>query len=345
MISRSGRAVRRLTVAAVFGAAACLGVPILSFAADDVVAPSAARQCLTPPEVQRGQPDYPIELWKLGETARVRVELHFATSDAAPAVTLLSNSGRPEFFESVRRHVSSWRVPCLGGASGEREARLVQEYVFQPAQRLVFSTEPMEADMAKRRSELRCMAHESGEKAPSYPPRAAEIGLMGRVVADLVFTAPDQPPRVELLARRNAEVFKRVVEGWTAGLRLPCLSDRPMPVRQFYSFIMQGEPYGFRPMSLTDLLGLVKGIQDRPLDLDTTAMGCPFDLLWTYLRPLAANRVAEVGNQDAARQPLIDFLRDVEIDAGPRTQDQLFADTAHVAVPCVKIKLTPKEKS
>lgn len=307
------------------------------------LAPSPAIECLTPAPEVRGAVEYPFSEFKSRVAGRVKVEARFTVPEGPPELVVLESEGGDAFVDAVKAQMRGWRVPCLPPGGGD--ARLVQEYVFKPDQRRVQWGPSEDARAEARREQLRCMTHETGKRAPAYPPNALRDGVQGRVYARLRFEAADQPPVAQVHARRSARQLQGTIEDWVRGYRLPCLQGEPIDATMVFVYRFEGEAWGFRPMSLTGLLSRVKGIHEQTLVLDTSTMGCPFDLHFTYYRPVARNSVGSLGSFDPARAPLLRYLADVELDLSHQALDSVFADSTTITVPCIKIDLNPKEKS
>lgn len=307
------------------------------------LAPSAAIECLTPPPEGRGDIEYPFAELKSGVTGRVRIEARFTVPEGPPELTVLESDGGDVFVSAVKTFMRSWRVPCLPPSGGD--ARLVQEYVFKPDTRRVYWARTEDAADPRRRELLGCFRHESGRKAPDYPSAALRQQVQGRVVARLRFEAADRSPVVQVHARRSARDLQDAIETWVRGYRMPCLTGGPIDVEIVFVYRLEGDAFGFKPLLLTELLGSVKGIREQRLVLDTTTMGCPFDLRFIYFQPFLKNQVGSIGSSDPAREPLLRYLADIELDMRARSLDAIFADRTTVTVPCLKIDLNPKEKS
>lgn len=303
------------------------------------LARSPALECLQPAGADRSAPEYPFDEWKAQEPGRVKVQLEFTVPDGAPEVTTLEREGSVRFDRSVRDHVRSWRVPCIEPG---RPVRLIKEYVFQKDERVVGSPPAIDAADTLRREASACLAHVSGNKTPGYPPLAIKQGEVGRIHAVMRFKSPADPPEVETYARSSAGRLERHIQDWAKGYRLPCLSGETVSLGATFVFILSGDPrFGFKPLELQHLLPSVKGIQQQTLALDTTRMGCPFDVRFTYLRPMLHNRVGAVGDWRPEREPLLDYLRSVELDLPQRSLDAVYADDTTITVPCLKIDLKP----
>lgn len=307
---------------------------------------SAALRCLSPPPEQRGEPEYPFDAWKASAAGRVKVALVFNGPDLAPEVDVLQREGPDEhvrrFVDAVREHVATLRVPCVAEIGGQ--ARLDIVYVFRPDMRRVEWSRPVDAADPGRALMLRCVVHVDREEKPPFPVWAQRAGVQGRVLARMRFHAKDRPPEVQVYARSMAGELKRVVADWAEELRMPCHEGAPIESVWTYVYRFRDDAaYGFRAITLPQLLGAVRGLRRLTLQLDPNTMGCPFELRLAYRQPDLPNLVGEVGGIDPARRPLLDWLATVDLDLPQRTLDAVYGDTARLQVPCVKIDLKPKE--
>lgn len=301
---------------------------------------SPALDCLRPAGADLSAPDYPGEEWKLRIAGRVKVQLEFGGPDQAPQISVLEREGSEEFVRTVRDHVAPWRVPC---ALPGQKVRLVKEYVFRPDERKVAAPPAWDAADAQRRAAAACMTHVDGETSPSYPSAALRDRQTGRVMALLTFRSPSEPPAVQVFARPSAARLERHVAEWSRGLRLPCLSGEYVYIAYSHHFAYMSDPgAGLRPLLLQEVLPRVKGIRQRALALDTSTMARPFDVRFTYLKPRYSNLVGALGDWKPGREPLLDFLRDVELELPESALDTIYADQTTITVPCLKIDLKPQ---
>jgi hypothetical protein len=169
--------------------------------------------------------------------------------------------------------------------------------------------------------------------------------VQGRVLVDLRFDDASGPPVARVFSRPGAHRLASDVQAWVAGLRLPCHAGERIESSAVYVFSFEGEAYGFKPMTLLQFMGSVKGARAQRVQFDTTHMGCPFEVQLTYGQPFQRNRVRTLGGYDPARHALLEWLRNAELDAPGDMLDAVFGDTADITVPCLKIDHTPKEKS
>lgn len=305
--------------------------------------PSPAVACARVKAGSPLMPEYPFNEYKSGTPGRVQATVALPGGLFGNQVEIQSSEGGAAFEAEVRRWLRTVEAPCL--APGET-AVLRYDFVFQPDRREVAPSDPQDAQEAEHDKLLKCMKHVGEAKAPEYPGFALRKQLQGRVMGYLSFGAADQPPQLEMLQRPSAEEFRGAIERWAAGLRLPCHpGGGPLKARVLFVFRIEGDgAFGFKPMRVLDLLGVGKGVRERPLSIDTTQMGCPFDLRLTYLRPERPNLVGEVGQSDPRRRPLLELLRGLELDMRSHTLDAVYADTADVTVPCFRLNLNPQEK-
>jgi hypothetical protein len=322
-----------------FLAVACLGAQ----AQVTTLAPSAALACLTPPADERGQPEYPPMRFKSGTAGRVKASAVFSSSDwlPGPSISIDELEGDAAFADSVKVFLRKLRVPCLGR---DGKATLVFEFIFNPNSEKTYWLEPIDMADAGRKKLLGCVVHLRGEKAPAYPEAATRAQVQGRVRATMRFVANDRAPEVKLHHRAYAQPLANAVGRWLQDRRMPCFEGEPVNAHATFVFVFEKDVYGFKPLTLVQLLGNVKGIREQRLALDTNTMGCPFDLKLVYLQPDLPNEVGEVGLRDPARRPLLDWLTKVQLDLRSDHLDSVYADTAEIAVPCVKINLNPQEK-
>lgn len=304
---------------------------------------SLALSCLSPPAELRGEPEYPEQAYKFGHKGRVKVAIEFPGGPfGGPRLKVLEHEGDDEFVTSVRRYLGKLEAPCLG--ANER-AELVFEFVFNPELRKVTWADPTDADGERRKRMLGCIRHLQAPKQLEYPYRAQRRQVQGRVLARLRFEAPDAAPQVEVFHRPSAQDLADAVQPWAAQWRMPCLEGGPVTVTQLYTFVFDKDVYGFKPLTLPQLLGNIKGLSERGLKLDTTTMGCPFDLKLHYRRPMLTNVVGEVDRSEPSRRPLLELLTAAELDLRNAGLDAIYGDTADITVPCLRIDVKPKEKT
>lgn len=309
------------------------------------LAPSRLVDCLTPPAAQRGQPAYPADMDKSGEGGRVLLELVFTGADRAPEVDLFEPQVENGLVQAVKAHVAAFRIPCAEAA--DLPVRLRQEYLFQAGSPVLWTT-PTDEAAASRARVLKCMAANDGSKHPEYPIWARRVEAQGRVLAKLRFTGPDLPPEVTVHASSRAVqgLAEDAVLPWAAKLRLPCIEGAAIETFIRFVFRMEdGKAFGFRDTSFYAFLRSARNREQPGAVFDTHTMACPFDLTLIYRQPYFPNQVGERDAAQASRRPLLEWLSTLVLDLKPGQQDAVTGDTATFTVPCIKIDLTPKEKT
>lgn len=306
------------------------------------VAVSDAARCLTVKPGAAELPVFPPMQLNRQQGGAVKVQLEFREPDTEPRVTVQQSTGDEAFVQAVREHARDLRVPCL--AAGAAPARLVREYVFPADSRPALATRAEDATAPEHREALKCVKHSTGRKSPDYPADALRGGLQGRVVAELRFDAPDRPPVATVHARPSAALFADEVLAWVTRLRMPCHPGGSVKGDWVFTFMLEGQgAYGFTEVTFRSLLGSTKGIRQQTLAFDTTTMGCPFDVRFTFRRPFTHNQVSELGNSDPARRPLLEWLETVDLELPRKSLDSVYGDTALITVPCLRLNLKPKE--
>lgn len=302
--------------------------------------PSAAQRCLTGPS----EPEYPFVAWKMEQSAEVKAQLRFTAPDRPPEAEIQVTGGEdqaPAFKEAVRVHVAQLRLPCLERGAGP--VQLSQIYDFRPDSRKAYASRPVDADAARRQAALSCITRI--DKEPDYPERARRDGVQGVIIGQMLFEAPDRPPAVKLHARRAMRPLLFSAESFFAGFRMPCLEGAPVLTSMALVFRFEGEAQGFKPLTLPQLLGSVRGLKTAGFKMDTTAMGCPFDLFFRFRQPHLPNSVMELGSTHPTRRPLIEFLERADLEGSERTLDAIYGDSTTVTVPCLNIAIPPQEKT
>jgi hypothetical protein len=305
--------------------------------------PSDAQQCLRHVDGEAQLPAYPIAEYNAATSGRLQVLLVFAQPDQAPTATVLLSEGGKAFEASVLQHVRGLRVPCMDARKGP--VRLGKDFIFAAGQPAVAAAPPTDPDAARRAALLTCLVHPGGWKMPSFPEAVARMGLQGRVVVRARYTSPSEEPQVEVFARPYAKRLASEVRALMEKTRLPCLSGEPVTGLWTFIVMLEGDHFGFKELSFMQFLKSTKGVREQTLNFDTNTMACPFDVLLDYRQPELANGVAELGDPEPARQPLLAWMRRSELDVPRLTANSIWGDRARITIPCVKIDLKPKEKT
>lgn len=300
-------------------------------------APSEAVACMTPEVAQRGLPEYPKALEQQREEALVEVQLEFTSPDSAPRVRLLELKGDRAFEESVRRHVSRYRVPCLQPGQ-QASIRQSFQFVMGESGRVNWST-PTDEEEARARQLARCLAMPA--ERPQYPRGALERRAQGTVALSLRFMAPDRPPEVKVLTNGGDMALGRTSIAYANGLRLPCHDGRDVTLFFFLQYHFEGAPRSwFNDVQLPSLVRALVKPDALQAYFDTRDMGCPFELQMRMTQPYTRNNVGEVGPPDPRRQPLMDWLSRQTLKLDDRQRQLTLAHSLTVQVPCMVLDLT-----
>jgi hypothetical protein len=305
--------------------------------------PSEAQRCLQHRDGPAAQPQYPIEAYNHNRGGRVNVELEFRHAERAPAVRVLLHEGQDDLLEAVQAHVRDLRVPCL--APGAPSARLQQAYVFQADQRQVHWSRTVDPNAEERDQAWGCLIHRSGFRTLAFPERALRTEAQGRVLLRLTFASADAAPEVEAFSRPLMSELASEASRLALDFRLPCMSPGPPLTAVFtYVFVLNGDRYGFRDVSLLEFMAGTRGVRRQTLQFNTHEMGCPFELQMQYRQPHLRNRVGEPGEPVPARRPLLEWLAQAELDLQPHLLDAAYGDVFKLTVPCLRLNIKPKEK-
>jgi hypothetical protein len=303
--------------------------------------PSPYLSCLTRAPGAPPTPEYPAPLLKGKVEAGINIELEFWAPDAAPVVRVAKDSPYDDFDDSIKNYARHFRLPCL--AAGAKPVILTQRYHFNPTDgRKIMPPITEDAGLPGRQVEADCYTHifKGSRPEPPKPGRGIRDRDEGKVLARLTFHSPTAAPQIKFLAEIGGPSYRRSVEPYAKGLRVPCLKQElgPLVIDIFFMFMLEGEGKKvFRDMTLKDLLGITKDPQ--PISADFNTMACPFDIRLTYLQPHVQNRVQEIETTNPARKPILEWLRNWRMNGAPDLQDALFADKFNLTIPCGRIEL------
>jgi hypothetical protein len=300
--------------------------------------PSKLIDRMTPPQAERGVPDYDPDMLaaKLGGT--VRVELVFSAPDSEPVMRLLSESVDAVLVESVRRHVRILRVPCQ--PEGAEPARLVQEYVFRPDDGRKVLAFPLEDQAAlELRRQAACLTRIVPGRIPEYPERARRLGQEGNFLVRLRFASPTLPPEFSFLAGPAHPALRDALTEFAAGYRLPCQAGEPREIDQLYQYrFHDGDRTVIKDLTLPQFLGSAASMP-LPAEFDLTTMGCPFDVRITHYQPYKRNIVQQVETSRPERRSFLDWLSHIPLRLSTSQTLAVMGDTFTVRVPCSKLAL------
>ncbi|MCG2585397.1 hypothetical protein [Massilia sp. TS11] len=317
--------------------AALLAAPVLAQAQSLFLAPSPMLACLTRTPGAPEQPVYPPQAFERKEGMSVDVELRFAGPDQAPEIDFPQLRREGEFADAVRAYAQQLRVPCM--VAGGPPVTLHQRYVFKPEDgRRVMPPQTADADERKQQARMQCMVHSDPAARPQWPRKALQDGVTGSVMVRLHFTSADSAPAVQFLAVTGYHGFRQSLENYLRDVRLPCYGGQPIDLDMIYKFTLSGSEK--KVLKDMPLRVLAAGARDpAPAHFDFTQMRCPFDVRVFYLQPYAPNIVREVESSEAARRPLLEWLRTIRLNLPDAANDSVFADSFTLSIPCGRMDL------
>ena len=315
------------------------GAAPVAFAFEPTLAPSAAVACLMFTPGESDAIEYPPDLLMRKEGGTVSVEFTFSGPTEEPRVKVLNKSASDGLIDVVKKHVSRFRVPCMG--VHDAPVTLSQDYVFDPYShgKTMFSAPEDSADV-ERRKLLVCLKHTVPGSSPNYPRDLLTRGQEGRLVIEMHFVAPDKAPEIKWLAVSHTQL-KHAVAEYVAGLRLPCWHDGPIDMVQDYVFKIDGgsgERTLIKDMTLRTLVSVSRSIP-RPAFFDFNNMACPFELQILYNQPYMKNSVREAEPTNPARKPFFDWLTQVRLNLSKEDSLGIMGETFVLSVPCGKLDI------
>lgn len=315
-----------------------LAFPAAAHAQDSTLAPSAALSCLTRVAGAPAMPVYPPDLFERKEGDQLAVELEFGRRDEAPGVKFDNELHQYAFRDAVREFVKAYRVPCM--ADGAKPVVLRQQFVFSPTDgRKVIAPPLSDRNDIARLAQMKCVVHNRQWTRPPFPRKAAQDEREGNLMVRLRYNDPELPPQVVFLTPIPHRDLRRSIESYAEGLRMPCLANGPNEVDILYKFTLFGSARTV--LRDTNLVQLLAGSKDfaLPATFDFNAMGCPFDVRLTYLRPYMPNKVREIESSNAARRPLLEWMSKITYKFDEQVGLKVLGDSINVTIPCGKLDL------
>lgn len=320
------------------------GAAPAAFADEPSLALSAAVACLTLTPGASDVIEYPPELLLRKDGGTVPVEFTFSSPTEEPRVKVLNELAPGDLIDAVKAHVRRFRVPCMG--AHDAPVTLRQDYVFDPdSHGKVMAPAAEDLANAERRKQLACLTHTEPGSAPVYPrdlqTQARAQG--GRFLVQMRFFAPDKAPEIQWLAAAGDTSFKRSIQWYIEGLRLPCLQGGPIYAQQSYTFKMEGDDERtlINDMTLRTLVSVSRSIP-RPVFFNFNNMACPFQLRMKYYQPFAANLVGELETTNLARRPFMNWLTQVQLNLSKEDSLGVMGESFVLSVPCGKLDLSLK---
>jgi hypothetical protein len=298
---------------------------------------SRAVECMTPPEAERGVPEYPAQELERKDGGTIRVELVFSAPDGAPAVRVLTTNAFSNLVDAVRAHVQKLRVPCL--PPGGEPVRLEQQYVFRPGDaRPVFAMAPVDLADAERDRQAACLMRITPGEHPEYPASMLRQGTEGSFLMRLRFSSPTSAPEISFLAGPPTRQLRASLQDFAQGYRLPCLRGEPHAMLLGFVFRIEGgERVFLKDMPLLQFLRLAGTLP--PAQFDFGSMGCPFDLQITHYQPFAAHVVRQVGDARPERADFMRWIAGIPLRLSDNQAQELLASTFTLGVPCGRLDL------
>lgn len=298
----------------------------------------ATLACLSRP----APPQYPAQALEVRRSGFYRLELSFTAPDRRPDVRVLFESGSEALHDAALLYAEKFRLPCL--PAGETVTAL-QEVRFSATDAGdVAAPAPQHLPTQPDARHLACL------RSSQEPLRIGEASQLegfkrelknGNVIVKMTFTAPDQPPAVDVLYDTVNRKHRQNVLEHAAGYRVPCLEPgaRLIIQQQFQLNFYGNAKFAFKDQPLVNFLGMTKNLEARPVNFDLSTMSCPFRVRFTLGQPALANGVAEVGRHDPNRVPLLKWMAGLELNVTREEFENLLGSEMMVDVPCGTIKL------
>lgn len=327
---------RRLITAAALGLAAWSAH---AQTAIDDRSGEATLACLQRP----APPRYPTAELERRTDGFYRVQLTFTHAQRAPEVKVLFTGGGSENLQiEAERYAQQFRLPCL---KADHVVTLLQEIRFTAvADSAAEVSPPLNLPRTFSERAVQCM------RTPSDPLRLSDPEQLqgfkremknGNLVAQLEFTAPDQPPRIEVLYDTLNRRHRNDVLGHLEQYRVPCLdAGERFRTQQTFHIGFTGERrFAFKDIGLVKFLGLVRNLEARPVNFALDTMGCPFRVRFALGRPAVPNHVSESGARNPNRRAFLAWLEELELALTPSEFEGLLGASMFIDVPCGTIKL------
>lgn len=288
---------------------------------------SAAAACLVKPTEPL---KYPYADQQMRNSGSVKAKLTFSRADRAPQVEILGWSGSAAMREAAEDYLRAYRLPCLG--AGEQLA-LEQEVVFKAL--------GAEGDTRSSESGPWNCVRTPGEFTYSEPPHFLKRVAKGNFLLDLIFEAPDAPPKVKERYNSTPSRYRADVLSHVEQYRMPCMKPGE-PVQQGHHFRYWGESNSakvLKDMDLIAFLGAVKDVSKVPVKFELDTMSCPFQVRWRLYQPALENFVRSVGVEVPQREPFLKWLTTLTLNINKDQFEDLMGAEMVIRVPCGTIAL------
>lgn len=287
-------------------------------------------------------PKYPAEALEKRTNGFYRVELTFTDAKRPPDVQVMFSAGTEDLRLAAEHYVKQFRLPCL--AAGQKVTALQEVSFFAVNGGDVKAPASLNLPRSPDARLGACL------RAPPEGLRLQDVGQLqtfkrepktGNLVAELTFTAPDQPPQAKVLYDTLNSRHRKDVLAYVAEYRVPCIDpgERFVLRQNFRVGAPDGRGVIFKDVGIAQFLGMVRNAEARPVDFDLGTMACPFRLRVQLGRPAFPNRVAEVGEANANRRSFIAWMEELEPALTREEFENLLGKELFVDVPCGSIKL------
>lgn len=268
-------------------------------------------------------------LVEAGNVGTVGARLVFEKPDAPPRIEWLADPVSAEVENELQFYFRDFRLPCMSPAQAP----------VALTQRVVLTTDATEADAARRAPSqaLNCLTRRMSD----FPDRYTTA--VGKALIRLTFERPGAPSSHRVLYASPDFKDRPLLEDFAKLHKLTC----PVPDKAFETqaiLIMTGSKrIQFEaPVKFKDFLPMVKDWRKQTFDFDLNAMGCPFDLRWDLRQPHADNGITELGDSNAARAPLLEWLaRQTLRTQSAEEYDSVVLEPMTLQMPCGRLKYTP----
>jgi len=258
---------------------------------------------------------------------RVRVEAEFTAPDLPPKVTIIESSGDTGLDDAVARYLSNYRLPCM--KPGDAPMQIRQNFVFDSHDSSTFGT-ALHASASQDEMLVGCVTRIDGAREPEY----ADHKMLGSVMLEATFRAPDAEPDIAVLAAAASMQLNDAARAFVRGYRMPCIGTREVKAWQLFHFRGASHPLD---TTVASWLKLTRGGRNPPTDFDLDAMDCPFRVVLRYWEPVGRNRAnVLVSGVRPAQKPFIDWLASLRLES-PVAENLLLGDDVNIRVSCGKI--------
>ncbi len=314
------------------------GTVLLCVAALAANARAAADECLRPGPQDLPPLTTPEDLWLKGEGGNVVVSVVFTAPDQPPAVTVQRNTAGPIFERIVRAHLENWRRPCQ--VPGAAPTVVQRDFEFLQNGRYVQTVGAANPDGSPDAEPKATACLSKPWMKPLYPSDAQRHLRQGTALVSSTFRNAEDEPEVKLIYDGGDPEFGEESIAYARRQRMPCLPKGASPVSFVtnFNFVIEGREVKMRDLPFRDFLEQIPATQTDGLDIDTRGMSCPFNLRMTMYAPHLPNGVLEMDDHDAARAPLIAWLKKVNFDVPAAVAPVLIAKSFKLSVPCTVVK-------